>query len=597
MAYVGFVVVFSLLNLQYMQSVSSSMNEFSSDIIGGHRSQSSVPLDRVISISSFYDYLANTLYPSLYFAQVGGLESTETGYPAVDELKSVRLFGDILIYTDRVSQDADCGVGAPFKSVFGHCFASDTIHGATRDKSAYGTNEHYKWTSQTLMMPPVVGSGNEHQYSLSGGGFLEFLSTNYTLARTAIDAMVTNNFLEPDSNRVVVILISLINPNLKSYAMTQVKFEITASGEWVNSVYTETLPIWLSTPFEPTTFTVLFVIVVLYLMYFIVLELLIIFIAVDKTRCVKDNWASYIVILLLLAEVVLIITTGIPSVVSVGTGNVFNGWQVLRWSQAIKGVMAVNAVLVYSQIFGFFVKFNPRIPIFFVGFLIFAAVSFRIVLGRHSPLFTTYENALVFLALSLVGSSPWSTPDACHMGSALTVAFFIVCQLGFVPCLSASVAYAVGADGSIFSRIQRRVESNAQWFVSRVSTRLNETYEKHSVDLRIKRLMPGLYYKVIRPNRQFEKRVQDLAAQARSSLGSTGRSVLASDRTDGSSAEPLSPEALFENNIQSVKLATGDLTDRLNDVGSEVENESRLLASRIVELNKVLKSLALKIHN
>lgn len=589
-----FAAIFTILCTHYMQPYTVHAREYVERILVGDGLYSTgITLKEVSSATQFYEFMSDTFYKSLFHAQLEVLEDPEANNPPVDSLLSLRLVGDVLVWSNRVKMDKGCLITEPFSKIFGHCYSSESFSASFQDTSAYGSGGTFQSSDLSLPFVPVRSYTNAFGYDLNKGGFIQIVSKHANEASATLANLKSSGFVDPDITRVVVVFVNLFSTSTKSYIMAQVRFEVTSSGSWIGSIHTESLPYWMTAPFDNSVFTALTAITAVLLVYFAVIEVLQLFVASNKLECLRSGFVMYCIILLTLAQLAVMASMAAPNMVAVGqSGSVFNGWTIIRLRRALVVLMSVDLILVYSRSILNVVASKTRLYILFTLFLVYLSMAMHIVLYQSGGFnFFTLENSIYFVVLSALGISDWSISDNGGMGSFIVFLSFIGFHFGIF-CYIASVKVHRVVDGdSPVSRLYKYVEYFRVSLSRKFEFWSQKWYSENAIDIKIKRLFPGWYHRVTKPDQVFRLKVKEIEMKDAKALSPSDRSQISSARTE----EAGSKISARDRNLKTVIQAVAELKHCLSRVSSDITKETEALTRRMGELSQIVTALGSKI--
>lgn len=246
---------------------------------------STVPLKKVESIESFYNYFEYSL------VDLVGRNATEREY--AEELShtlipldgSNRLFGAIQVRQLRSAVETDCMVGSMFKKYKTDCYPSFTTK--TMDKTAYGPDSKYKYEGRDDK-PSVTGKIADYP----AGGYFMPLTNNATELTTNIRLYRAGKYVDLGT-RAIFVDFTVYNVNINQYGVTRVLFEFSPGGSVYVTKKIAVLTPNLLTFFAATTTSdqirnILELVVVIFVLYYIAEELS--EISIERWDYFGDGW-------------------------------------------------------------------------------------------------------------------------------------------------------------------------------------------------------------------------------------------------------------------------------------------------------------------
>jgi len=181
--YSGFATVYVALALRAVDPAARFVRNFTGLMLSGDTLRTHPHVSEVSDVSSFWDFVDNTFYESVYDDQIAGTEDSYSTYPRIDESGANRLIGDILFYTSKRSKSSTCPMGVPFSQSFDACYPQS----ASEDVTGYSKFVYTDSTNiPSIFCPDIAG------YDIDKGGYFESISSDAFFAREALDAIKNN---------------------------------------------------------------------------------------------------------------------------------------------------------------------------------------------------------------------------------------------------------------------------------------------------------------------------------------------------------------------------------------------------------------------
>lgn len=207
-------------------------------------------------------------------------------------------------------------------------------------------------------------------------------------------------------------------------------------------------------------------------------------------------------------------------------------------------------------------------------------------LNVRADYFASFGSSLLFLSLTLVGSSNWSTCQASATGAFISVFIFCALQyaLGSLLILGILSESAVLISHFYKALVPRRIGS----LPSQLQDFFAGRFESKIVMGTCKRFLPGLYYKILLPREEFRAAV----ARSRVSAKDATRKEIELKALESTDANSNSPELCGNSGgMGSIKSAVEDVGYRIHDVGSVFRNQSMDLVSRLQDINLAMSQV------
>ena len=210
-------------------------------------------------------------------------------------------------------------------------------------------------------------------------------------------------------------------------------------------------------------------------------------------------------------------------------------------------------------------------------YVVLGAVALR--LNTMTDDFEYYTSSISFTGLSFLGFSNWNDCQTFDAVAFLTLTMLVSSQFITAKYLTVailSVHRTLSEQSCLPASIKSAISSVTTWRFSG-----NDVSDRFRINDKIKLFLPGLYYKLILPEKQFILAVKDVREQLKTKdLCSNAMGLL--------SQEPYPDIGQIGGRSQPLESAVEDVAYRIHDIGSLVENQTKDVISRMNALQNVL---------
>jgi hypothetical protein len=563
-------------------------------------------LSGVTDVAQFWDYVNNTLLTSIFSPQLNGGPDSSTPYPPADAVLSNYIIGDLLIYTWRISQDESCSIKEPFSEYLSKCYPWS----APVSTSNYGNpnSQQFHFTSNSdvpLSFPPSPIA------NMNSGGFFIPISPNATQAFQTINTLISNEYIDSTSSRVVGILFTLFNPNFQLFQSVRLFFEITETQFWKPpTVLLGSFPYWL-TPSMFTSDSLNGSVIALFSITSFFILSLIIFLFIFRKR----YFSIPRFLLLLLAATSVILLPSLLSSFSFGrSADAFSASPADRDSSpfiffvnsfffahnlsVVRTIFGITLIFLYIQLVCDLgnILFLPSLRVLLItGSLIVSfGFSFHIQTANNFSI----SQSLVQTSFLWLGN--WSLFISSHIGRLLVLSFYTFVVFGCFTYLWAGLAHKIlNYRESVDDSVDKQVEK----FLASFRASCKEYYEylvfeRFNLDDFFKRYFPGFYYRVIVEERRFKQRVDD--AITKKSLNRNRRAGFIAGPKAGiaqggvdldKAAQQLQSQDEFRENLAYLDDAASLARGRLLEVDEELDKQLSDLSMQLSDIEKYISLL------
>jgi len=240
MLFISFLLLFTMLGLSEPRS---DFYAFEGFVRRRFDLMASMPLHEVESASKFWQYINRSFVPALY-----GNDTEHYFYPdhspsvflpiGVDgQAGLVKTSANVLLGVGRlrmlkVLPNMECKVASYLEEAFPTCFGP--FSASYEDRESFGP-PNMLTGDNVFPYYSLDGQATEGKVSIyPAGGFMAPFTSNYNVTTTMIQTMVDNDFVGP-ATRAIILDFTIYNFNLGYYAVCRMLFEVTPSGNWVNT--------------------------------------------------------------------------------------------------------------------------------------------------------------------------------------------------------------------------------------------------------------------------------------------------------------------------------------------------------------------------
>lgn len=508
-----------------------------------------VPLSKVESATTFWQYIDRSFMPGLY-----GNGTAKYFYPGatVDKFLEIdganRLFGVARLRMLKIQRNSECLVQKALKSAFPACYGAYMV--GTEDNAAYGPPDSRTGANIFQYRKEPSGTQVTGKVATYGtGGFMQAFTSRYNETLTAVRMMERYSFFGPGT-RAVFLDFTVYNFNLGCYAVCQILFEVTPDGDWLNTFNVEVLiqrhlsPIasrstgdWLALLGE--------IILILFVLRYL-LEEASEFVGFRgwrpyiKFEYFEDawnllDWLNLILILVTLGYKVS--TWGLASSVQVYVGdpakqglNTFTDLSgvaanvrnihrllafntVLTWFKAVKYI----SILPYITTFMETVSMSQRSLISFLSvfwsFLFGFTLAYHFAFGERVATFATPWRSLVFLFRTFLGNGDMTV---VYNSAPLTGSLLIILYVLAMFFVILNLFYSLMINGLADVRQAEEAKQGRKWeqWLDKLNEFWNTVMTQGRLEHRFRTCFPGLYVRWMarrRKQREAEREADDEA--------------------------------------------------------------------------------------
>ncbi|CAH1781661.1 unnamed protein product, partial [Owenia fusiformis] len=197
-----------------------------------HSIESNALKNRVSTVDDIWEYLRNTMVPSLYAENMyNGENITHLGIAS--DLATV-VVGVVRLRQQRIEKGT-CEVNSFLRKQFSYCTAPFTW--TNEDSSNYGRYwgpqdvppSQDIWSYQKASKLNTLPLAGEHR-TYSGGGYILELTKSRRGSQNALDGAKTDGWVD-ERTRVIIVEYTTFNPNTNLFSMCTLMFEFLTTGQ------------------------------------------------------------------------------------------------------------------------------------------------------------------------------------------------------------------------------------------------------------------------------------------------------------------------------------------------------------------------------
>lgn len=490
-----------------------------------------MPLREVESASSFWQYVHKSFLPGIY-----GNDTAPYFYPdhVVPKFLLIeggnRLFGIGRLRMLKVQPNQDCSTSGILERFFPTCYGP--YDEEIEDMSGFGPPNMITGENVFLHYPGEEGHTDGSIASYPRGGFMKPITANYNKTLNSVQEMEDNGFVGP-ATRAIFLDWTVYNFNLGYYAVCRLLFEVSASGQWVNSFNVDILmtrhldaiaAIFLNGDWLPLVGHIL-------LMLFVigyVLEEMSEFVGFNGWRpyikgdYFKDawnvlDWLNLVLIIVTFRQMTLTwgsagdlaVYTGDPNKATLATFTdlsqtvesvrlvtrltAFNA--VLTWFKAVKYISILPYITTFMETVTMTQRSMGSVITLLCSVLFGFVLAYNVAFGEQIPELRTPWGSFVFLMRSFVGNAEFATllDRAPFLGAVLTFMFmlamvFVILNVFYAMMISALADAKASEEKTASQWLQTLERLTGVWQTVSKSMRL---------EYRFQTCVPGLYSRII----------------------------------------------------------------------------------------------------
>jgi hypothetical protein len=197
--------------------------------------------------------------------------------------------------------------------------------------------------------------------------------------------------------------------------------------------------------------------------------------------------------------------------------------------------------------------------------------------------FESYTSSISFTGLSFLGFSNWNDCQTFDAVAFLTLTMLVSSQLITAKYLTVAILClhrTLSQQSCLPASIKSAISSFTKWHSSQ-----NNVCDRFRINDKIELLLPGLYYKLILPEKQFILAVKDVREQLKTKDLCSNEAALVS-------RNPYPEFGQIVGMAEPLESAVEDVAYRIHDIGSLVEKQTKDAISQMNALQKVLGQIA-----